>query len=144
MTTKTMECDIMVYLLLRQSTEQIELQLDKLNEKWFDARRHYGEALAKEKQKATHFYEQMEQIKREQVRIIAKHLGFEVEFPEDMKRVDSGKFWLKKRKRYRALAFFDGGRLRTIIKAKRPDTMRYSYLINGQALRGCENIYCHF
>jgi len=123
---------------------KLETRLDRLSQKWWKARESYSKAMvAKDRESGKKMLQKMEQIKREQVVLVAESLGFTVEFPEDMKRVDLNKFYLKKRRKYRAVAFFNGGRLRSIVKTKRPDTMRWSYLINGQAHRGCENIYWH-
>lgn len=112
-----------------------------MNEKWFKLRSKYTKALVAKRRKASEkIHEQMEQLKRDQIIVVAQDLGFEAEF-DGCKRADYNKFYLIKRARYRARAFFDGGRLKSIIKTKRSDTMRWSYLINGQAVRGCECIY---
>lgn len=123
-------------------TVNLEIRLDRLYQKWLDVRALHTKAMvSKDRETERKAWQKMEELKRQQVVAVAESLGFIVEFPEDMKRVDINKFYLKKRSMYSAVAFFEAGRLKTIIKANRSDTMRFRYLINGQTLRGCKNIY---
>jgi len=117
----------------------LEDRLDGLEEEWWELRKLHTEAMVKHGTEGYNkTFEQMREIKRQQIIVVAESLGFKVEFDNPG---NTEKFYLKKRSTYRGLAFFEGGRLKAMIKANRSDTMRLQYLINGQAYRGCKNIY---
>jgi len=84
------------------------------------------------------------ELKREQVEVVAKALGYEVEnidYTPEGKRYE--KFWfLKNGKRFLTIAVFSHGRLKALVRARRSGYFaRVRYLVNGQALRGSVNIY---
>lgn len=120
-------------------TPTLEDELDRLQEKWFELRSLRTKFMVQHNQeKSEEYLSKMREIENDEVKKVAKLLGFTVEFRNTY---NPRKIWLKKKKSYSGLAFFEAGRLKTIIKAKRTDQMQYHYTINGQAWRGCENIY---
>ena len=118
----------------------IDLKLDNLHENWMDLQKDYQKALVSHNfNEIQRLLTELKETQTQQVEIVSRTLGYDVEFirpPE--------KFWLLKHKktRYQAVAIFEFGRLRTIIKTKKAGYFsKLRYLLNGQALKGSENIY---
>ena len=119
---------------------ELDEQLDKLYAIWLELRRLRTQAMkTRDRERDQEFSERMRENKKEQVRTAVSALGFrDVVFEREYNPM---KIRIRKRSQYLALAFFDGGRLRTILKAKRATQLRIRYLINGQPISGCESIY---